>query len=105
MKTTSIIAAATAATLIAAPLAQAQPEEFAFDFVFDPAQLTTIEGASEILADLENRVERECRVYHPGSRIIDSIITDACVDDAMDRAIKHINSGTLSAAYEGSEQG
>ena len=103
MKTVTILAAAAATAIAAAPAAQA--DGFAFSFAYDAEKLETVEGAKEILSELEAKVERECRVLRTHSHLVDRVSTQTCVDNTLDDAIDRINSRNLSAAYSSSQQG
>ncbi|MEO0466570.1 MAG: UrcA family protein [Pseudomonadota bacterium] len=99
MKTTTLIAASAVAVFAFAPAAQAaEADDFAFDFTFDVAKLETTDGAQQILDDMEDEVKRACKQEVTGSRI--SIVDEECVDDAMERAVRAINSRNLTAAFD-----
>ena len=96
MKTLTI-AIATAATAAIAPAAFA--EDFSFDYTYSTHDVQTVEGAAEVLSDLEKKVERHCAANVSMKNLKARSAVKACVNETMANTISATASPTLAAAY------
>lgn len=89
-----------ASTMIAAPVALAEPtEEVNMIFKYKASELTSDEGVNELLSRLERRAERTCLGNERRTAAIHAEL-QSCVSSLMDDAVAKISSDNVVAAYE-----
>lgn len=86
-----------AAGVLAAPAIAERAVSHTVNFTFDEAQLTTVEGATSVLDDLNKQAESACTSTTPILRT--EQVDELCVEDVMRQAVIAINSAPLTEAY------
>ena len=85
------------ASVLAAPALAERAVSYDVSFTFDEAQLSTYEGANQVLTDLTAQAENACSFVEPILRT--ERVDDACVADVMRQAVIAINDAELTDAY------
>lgn len=107
MKTTSstthliaaaVIVGAATAGFASGPAFAQQTQPFKFQFIYDPAELTTAPAAEKLLV----RLEQDVRSYCGGNRkmsLDERTRVDACIDATLKDSISKFGSATVAQAY------
>lgn len=98
MKTTLIAITLTGLALV--PAAQAQSEEtFPFEFQYSSQELTSEQGAKEVYDRLRDQVKDACEFTNSRRGVLAANIEKKCIDQAVDNAVRNINSQKLTVAH------
>ncbi|AXE65488.1 hypothetical protein HPO_16935 [Hyphomonas polymorpha PS728] len=93
-----IIAAALAATTVAAP-AFAASEKFEMDVNYSSKKLSTVAGAEAEYEHIRKQIEDRCVSENADIRVPRSIVETFCVRKTMDSAVRSIDSELLTQVH------
>ena len=100
----SLIAAALAASLIAAP-AFASSDTFEMPISFDRDAISTPEGAKAEYQIIRAQVTESCESEHADMEIGHAFAVKICTSRMMDKAVRSIDSTQLSKVHAGRKAG
>lgn len=93
------ISSLTLASFALAPAALAT-ENFEFDFDFSPVEVSTEIGAEKAYDALEERLETECAPKTNHEKIFNRVLTEQCVDNAIETAVLEMDKPELTAIHK-----